>query len=139
MEKEFTFIFEYEPKVTDLMEKEEAVILNNGQKERKVKPKRNRAIRRKNNFKKVKRKRIIALQGNSYNPFKGYVEYEEIEGKWMPTGKYVKYVGKSNGQRYLKRKTNKNLRKKVINEDDGKRKGNSYRRESGVDYKWELY
>lgn len=141
MDKNFNKMLENcQPGVIDLIRKgddDQKVIII---KEKKHTP-RTRAARRKNNFKKNKRKRIIALQGNSYNPIKGYVdhEYDKETGRWIPTGKYVKYTGKSNSQRYLKKKTNKRLRQIAVNEEDTGIKGNYYRRESKVDYWWELF
>ena len=132
------FVSEYDPGALDLMNKNDDEQFVSNVPPKQTTKQRTRAYRRKVNFKKLKRKRKIALQGRSYNPFKGYVDYGYEDGRWVPTGKYVKYVGKSNGQRYLKKKTNKRLRKMSIHEEKNI-KGNRYRRESGVDYNWELY
>lgn len=129
----------YEPGALDLMMKNDEYKEIKIKKSKKNKKQRTRALRRKNDFKKNERRKKIALQGNGYNPMRGYINYEYIDGKWVPVGKYVKYIGKSNGQRYLKNKTNKRLRKISIDEEEKGYKGNGYRRESGVDYWWELY
>ena len=129
---------EYIPGALDIMEKDDNIINLPLDNTGKVKIKRTRAIRRKNDFKKKIRKRKIALQGNEYNPFKGYVDYAYVDGRWEPVGKYVKYIGKSNHQKYLKKQTNKRLRKRIIQDEDFGKKGNHYRKDSGVDFWWEL-
>lgn len=135
----YPFLYDmFLPGAVDIMEKNDNIVPFPSVSDEKVKVKRTRAERRKNSFKKQNRKRKIAVQGNQYNPFKGYVDYDYVDGKLSPVGKYVKYIGKSNHQKYLKKQTNKRLRKRIIQDEEFGRKGNHYRKDSGVDFWWEL-
>lgn len=42
----------------------------------------------------------------------GYVDWDEVDGKWQPVGKYVKYPRNSNAQQYLKRCSSKAVRRR---------------------------
>lgn len=67
-----------------------------------------------------------------YNPMAGYVDWDWVDGKWQPVGKYIKYPKNSNAQRHWKRYSNKIVRrsKEVF-------RGNQYRK--CFDYWWTLY
>jgi len=60
----------------------------------------------------------------SYAPHAGYVQWEEIDGVWVPAGKYIKYPKNSNTQKWIKRYTGKKMRRS----HDIPHKGNHYRR-----------
>lgn len=91
-----------------------------------------RAYRRNRTRHKDKRKRkIIATCG--YKPTIGYVDYDLVDGKWIEVGNHIKYPKNSNAQKYLKRISNKKVRK--FRGDISS--GNAYRRI--FDYRWELY
>lgn len=82
-----------------------------------------RAYRRQQAKKKDKRLRdIIASSG--YKPMIGYIEYDFVDGTWKEVGNHIKYPRNSNAQRFLKRQSNKKVRrhKETIP------KGNSYRK-----------
>ena len=132
-------VVKYDPGALDLMEKNDDVQELKQPTKQTPRTVRGRAIRRKTEIKKQRKKKRIILQDNSYNPFRGYIEYGEENGQWKPVGKYIKYIGKSNGQRYLKKKTNKRIRRIPVDEERTGRKNNKYRKESGVDYWWELF
>ena len=78
-----------------------------------------------------RRRKIISLGG--YKPIVGYIDYDFVDGKWMETGNHIKYPRNSNAQRFLKRISNKKVRR--FNGDISN--GNSYRKL--FDYWWELY
>lgn len=94
------------------------------------------AKRRKTDIKKKRRERNMVLSASGYCPSRGYVDYDFVDGEWVPVGKYVKYPHDSRRQRDLKRQTHKRNRQFDIDEDSHYGKGNSYRR--ALDYKWEL-
>lgn len=84
-------------------------------------------------MKKHKKDRLMKIiQSVGYNPAAGYVEWDEVDGKWQPVGKYIKYPKNSNMQRYLKRQSSKKARR-----SDLPLKGNEYRKHS--EYWWILY
>lgn len=91
-----------------------------------------RAYRRQQAKKKDKRLRSIIASGG-YKPMIGYIEYDLVDGVWKEVGNHIKYPRNSNAQRFLKRQSNKRVRryKGTIS------KGNSYRKL--LDYWWELY
>lgn len=91
-----------------------------------------RAYRRYQAKKKDKRKRNIIDRGG-YKPMIGYIEYGFVDGKWEQVGNHIKYPRNSNRQQYLKRQSNKKVRRykgKIPN-------GSAYRKL--FDYWWELY
>lgn len=64
-----------------------------------------------------------------------WVDWNEVDGKWMPVGKYIKYPNDSEARNYFKRYSNRKVRR--MNYDDIPTKGNGYRRQ--FDYWWTLY
>lgn len=70
---------------------------------------------------------------DGYRPHAGYVDWSYVDGKWMPTGKYIKYPKNSNCQNWCKKASSARVRKYM----DLPHKGNSYRRV--FDYWWTLY
>ena len=91
-----------------------------------------RAYRRYQKKSKDARRKDI-IRGAGYNPAVGYIEYDYVDGVWTEVGNHIKYPRNSNAQRFLKRLSNKQVRKYagVIP------KGNFYRKI--FDYWWELY
>ena len=73
---------------------------------------------------KDRRLRKIILGDNWYNPYRGYIDYGFVDGVWQPTGNHVKYLKNSNRQRYLKKVSNRRVRRC----SDIPAKGNRYRR-----------
>ena len=76
---------------------------------------------------------LFKIVTDGYRPHAGYVDWSEVDGKWMPTGKYIKYPKNSNCQRWWKKYSNKIVRKNM----NLPQKGNRYRRV--FDYWWTLY
>lgn len=78
-----------------------------------------------------KRRRLLSIY--KYRPFLGYIEHDFIDGKWQETGSHIKYPKASNRQRFLKRQSNKMVRryKGAISS------GNAYKKI--YDYWWKLY
>lgn len=91
-----------------------------------------RVYRRNQKKKKDKRLRnIISYSG--YKPMIGYIEHGLVDGIVQEIGDHIKYPRNSNRQRYLKRQSNKKVRRyrgKIL-------KGSFYRKL--FDYWWELY
>lgn len=84
-------------------------------------------------MKKQKKDRLMKIiNRGGYNPAAGYVDWDFVDGKWQPIGKYIKYPKNSNQQRFFKRYSNKVARRKEL-----PTKGNGYRRH--FDYWWTLY
>lgn len=64
-----------------------------------------------------------------------WVDWDEVDGKWMPVGKYIKYPHNSEQRNYFKKYSNRKVRR--MKYDDIPMKGNGYRRQ--FDYWWTLY
>ena len=64
-----------------------------------------------------------------------WVDWNEVDGKWMPVGKYIKYPNDSEARTYFKKYSNRKVRR--ANYDVIPMKGNGYRRQ--FDYWWTLY
>ena len=62
----------------------------------------------------------------------GYVDWAEVDGKYQPVGKYVKYPRNSAAQQYLKRCSGKAVRRRRE-----LFQGNQYRK--CFDYQWMLW
>ena len=90
-----------------------------------------RAYRRMMNERKFKH--LFRIVTHGYRPHAGYVDWSYVDGKWMPTGKYIKYPKNSNCQNWCKKASSARVRKYM----DLPHKGNSYRRV--FDYWWTLY
>jgi len=90
-----------------------------------------RAYRRMMNERKYKH--LFKIVTHGYRPHAGYVDWSYVDGKWMPTGKYIKYPKNSNCQNWCKKASSARVRKYM----DLPHKGNSYRRV--FDYWWTLY
>ena len=71
----------------------------------------------------------------SYNRHGCWVDWGEVDGVWIPVGKYIKYPHDSEMRRYFKKYSNKRVRRAKYT--DIPVKGNSYRRQ--FDYWWALY
>ena len=93
---------------------------------------RNRAYRRRMKDKKDNRLRQIITKCG-YIPHAGYIDWDEVDGVWQPTGKYIKYPKNSDAQKYLKKQSNRRVRRSA----DLPQKGNGYRKRS--EYWWILY
>lgn len=91
---------------------------------------RGKAFRRYMAYKK-KSKRIKILEFN-YSLRVGNIDYGWDDGEWKITGKYVKYPRNSNVQKYLKRQSNR-----LIRRTESLPGGNGYRKY--MEYKWELW
>lgn len=93
---------------------------------------RNGAYRRAMKAKKDKKLRKIINEHTGYAPHIGYIDWDYVNGVWQPVGKYVKYPKNSAKQKFLKRQTNKKIRKLDISH-----KGNDYRKH--YEYWWTMY
>lgn len=90
------------------------------------------AYRRRMRRKKNKRRRDI-IKTCGYHPPAGWLDYEWVGGVYTDIGTHIKYPRDSNAQRFLKRESNKKVRRYK----GDIHKGNSYRKL--FDYWWELY
>ena len=90
-----------------------------------------RAYRRMMNERKCKR--LFKIITHGYRPHAGYVDGSHVDGKWIPTGKYIKYPKSSNCQRWCKKASSARVRKYMALP----KKGNSYR--WIFDNRWMLY
>lgn len=82
-----------------------------------------------------KRKDLMNILNNDYcyNPYRGYVDWDWVDGEWQPVGKYVKYPKNSNPCVYYKNQSNRKVRRyngEIHN-------GNSYRKL--YEYWWTLF
>ena len=91
-----------------------------------------RLSRRKTHIKKKKRLMLI-INRNKYNPYPGYIKWGYVDGKWTPVGKYIQYPKNSKKQSYYKKYSNRIVRRSKTHIPNG----NSYRRL--FDYSWEIY
>jgi hypothetical protein len=78
-----------------------------------------------------KKKSLIEIINRRYIPWAGWIDWGEVDGKWVQTGKFVKYPKSSNTQRYLKKVSNKKVRKA-----QDLKSGRSYRKI--IEYWWIL-
>ena len=69
-----------------------------------------RAYRRLQKEKKIK-ERCTVIARHGYHPTIGYIKYDFIDGVWQQTGNHIKYPKNSNAQRFLKRKSNRAVRR----------------------------
>lgn len=90
-----------------------------------------RSYRRKMSRQKFEKKKDICT--HSYHA--PWVDWDEVDGKWMPVGKYIKYPHNSEARSYFKKVSNRKVRR--AKHDDISQKGNNYRRQ--FDYWWTLY
>lgn len=90
-----------------------------------------RTYRRKMDRQKFKKKKEIG----TYIYHACWVDWDEVDGKWMPVGKYIKYPHDSEMRSYFKKYSNRKVRRAKY--DDIPMKGNGYRRQ--FDYWWTLY
>ena len=90
-----------------------------------------RSYRRKMARQKFEKKKRIG----TYHIHGCWVDWDEVDGKWMPVGKYLKYPHDSEMRNYFKKYSNKKVRRAKNN--DVSTKGNNYRRQ--FDYWWTLY
>ena len=93
---------------------------------------RNKAYRRAMKAKKDKRLRKIINEYTGYAPHAGYIDWDLVDGVWQPVGKYVKYPRNSAKQKFLKKQSNRKVRRSDIST-----KGNGYRKHS--EYWWIMY
>lgn len=70
-----------------------------------------------------------------YSFYGPWVDWDKVDGQWMPVGKYIKYPHDSEMRSYFKRYSNKKVRR--TKDDNIQIKGNGYRRQ--FDYWWTLY
>ena len=76
-------------------------------------------------------RKIIEYGG--YNPYRGYVIHDFVDGQFVPVGKYIKYPRNSKAPQYLKRQTWHRVRRC----ESLPPKGNHYRKI--FDFWWELF
>ena len=89
------------------------------------------AYRRTMKAKKDRRLRKI-LSDCRYTPHAGYVECDWVDGVWQPVREYIQYPKNSNMQKYLKRQSNRKVRR-----SEAFSNGNSYRK--CMEYRWQFY
>lgn len=80
---------------------------------------------------KAKKDRKILIDCR-YTPHAGYVEYGWVDGVWQPVREYIQYPKNSNMQKYLKRQSNRKVRR-----SEAVPNGNSYRK--CMEYRWQFY
>jgi hypothetical protein len=90
-----------------------------------------RAYRRKMTRQKFEKKKKIG----TYVHHACWVDWDEVDGEWVPVGKYIKYPNDSEARSYFKKYSNRKVRR--TRHDDISMKGNGYRRQ--FDYWWTLY
>ena len=91
-----------------------------------------RAYRRLQKEKKIRERRTV-LARYGYRPMLGHIECSFVNGVWQETGTHIKYPKSSNAQKFLKRKSNRAVRRykgEIPN-------GNSYRKIE--EYWWALF
>lgn len=81
--------------------------------------------------KKDRRLRKI-LSNCRYTPHAGYVECNWVDGVWQQVREYIQYPKNSNMQKYLKRQSNRKVRRSETVPN-----GNSYRK--CMEYRWQFY
>ena len=89
------------------------------------------AYRRTMKEKKDRKLRKI-LNDCRYTPHAGRIEYGWADGVWQPVKEYVQYPKNSNMQKYLKRQSNRKVRR-----SDPFPNGNGYRK--CMEYQWQFY
>jgi hypothetical protein len=81
--------------------------------------------------KKDRRLRKI-LNDCCYTPHAGSAEFGGVDGAWQPVKEYIQYPKNSNMQKYLKRQSNRKVRR-----SEAFPNGNSYRK--CMEYRWRFY
>lgn len=81
---------------------------------------------------KHKRKLMKIIDYQRFYSHMGYVDWDWVDGVLQKTGQYIKYPKNNNRQKFLKRYSNKVVRKYTNN-----LRGNQYRK--CFDYWWTLY
>lgn len=91
-----------------------------------------RAYRRTQARRKDKKRRQI-IERYAYHPSIGYLKHDFVDGEWETVGTHIQYPKDSNRQRFLKRESNRKVRRytKSISSGGGYRKL--------FDYWWNLY
>lgn len=91
-----------------------------------------RAYRRTQARRKDKKRRQI-IERYAYRPNIGYLKHNFVNGEWKVVGSHIQYPNGSNRQKFLKRESNKKVRRytKSISSGGGYRKL--------FDYWWNLY
>ena len=92
---------------------------------------RGKAYRRDMQTKKEQRLRRIISQYHCKSSA-GSISSDWVDGVWQPTGNYVRYPKNSNIQKYLKRQTNRKVRR-----SESFSNGNSYRK--CIEYQWQIW
>jgi hypothetical protein len=92
---------------------------------------RGRAYRRTVKAKKDRRLRRI-LHDCRCTPYAGYIRYDWIDGVRQPVGDYIRYPKHSNMQKYLKRLSNRTVRRSKTFP-----RGNAYRK--CIEYRWQFW
>ena len=67
-----------------------------------------------------------------YTPHAGHIEYGWVDGVWQPVREHIQYPKNSNMQKYLKRQSNRKVRR-----SEAVPNGNSYRK--CMEYRWQFY
>lgn len=67
-----------------------------------------------------------------YNPWRGYVDYGFVDGKWQEVGNHIKYPKNSNRPKFYKKQCNRKVRRSK----NLPLKGNYYRK--CREYWWEI-
>ena len=89
------------------------------------------AYRRTMKAKKDRKLRKI-LSDCRYTPHAGRVEHGWVDGVWQPVKAYIQYPKNSNMQKYLKRQSNRKVRRSAPFPN-----GNGYRK--CMEYRWQFY
>lgn len=102
---------------------------SNDKPQRKGHRKTGRAYRRRMSIQ--KKKQLMKTMTCGYNPAVGYIDWGYKNGVYQPVGSHIKYPKNSNAQAYLKRRSNKIIRRSDV------QSGGAYKKL--FDYWWMLY
>ena len=122
---------DYLPSYKDLNDKNDAEQRTFNTKRKDTKRENARAYRRHMRVTKDKRLRAI-ICSCGYIPNAGWIRHDFVDGEYVCVGNYIKYPKNSNAQRFLKRYSNRIVRKSPV-----PRNGSGYKKL--FDYWWSLY
>ena len=77
------------------------------------------------------RRRILDIVAGRYMPFVGWIKEEFVDGKWRITGDHVKRCSSSERKQFLKRQSNRRVRRN----DDIAETGKNYKKQYDVWFK----
>ena len=87
---------------------------------------------RRHQSEKRKKRLLRTIRQCRYNPWRGYIDYGFVEGKWQEVGSHIKYPKNSNRPKFYKKQCNRKARRSK----NLPLKGNYYRK--CREYWWEI-